>query len=100
MKFRHTWRDASVVSRYVKMKILENALKKIIRRVTFVKLSLILLLELDSNHQRCYIKKGVFKNFVKFTGKHLCQSIFFIKLQTYGLKQTTAYGIKIVLIGN
>ena len=49
---------------------------------------------------KVFYKKGVFKNFVKFTGKHLCQSIFFIKLQTYGLKQTTAYGIKIVLIGN
>ena len=24
-----------------------------------------------------FCKKGVFKNFVKFTGKHLCQSLFF-----------------------
>ena len=29
-----------------------------------------------SSHQRCSIKKGVPKNFVKFTGKHLCQSLF------------------------
>ena len=36
-----------------------------------------------SNHQKCSIKKGVFKNFAKFTGKHLCQSLLFnlIKLQ-------------------
>ena len=27
-----------------------------------------------SSHQRCSIKKGVLKNFTKFTGKHLCQS--------------------------
>ena len=28
-----------------------------------------------SSHQRCSMKKGVFKNFAKFTGKHLCQSL-------------------------
>ena len=27
------------------------------------------------------MKKGVLKNFVKFTGKHLCQSLFSIKLK-------------------
>ena len=27
-------------------------------------------------HQRCSIKKGVLKNFAKFTGKHLCQRLF------------------------
>ena len=26
-----------------------------------------------------FCKKGVFKNFTKFTGKHLCQSLFFNK---------------------
>ena len=26
-----------------------------------------------SSHQRCSIKNGVFKNFAKFPGKHLCQ---------------------------
>ena len=29
-----------------------------------------------SNHQRCSIKKVVLKNFAKFSGKHLCQSLF------------------------
>ena len=29
-----------------------------------------------SSHQRCYIKKGVLRNFTKFTGKQLCQSLF------------------------
>ena len=33
-----------------------------------------------SSHQRCSIKKIVLKNFTKFTGKHLCQSIFFNKV--------------------
>ena len=27
----------------------------------------------------CVSKKGVFENLLKFTGKHLCQSIFFNK---------------------
>ena len=26
------------------------------------------------------VKKGAFKNFAKFTGKHLCQSVFFNKV--------------------
>ena len=27
--------------------------------------------------QRCSMKKGVLRNLTKFTGKHLCQSLFF-----------------------
>ena len=37
-------------------------------------------LSLRSNHRRCSLKKGVLKNFAKFTGKHLCQSLFFNKV--------------------
>ena len=33
-----------------------------------------------SSHRRCSVKKGVLRNFTKFTGKHLCQSIFFNKV--------------------
>ena len=33
-----------------------------------------------SSHQRCSIKKCVLENFVKFTGKRLCQSLFFNKV--------------------
>ena len=32
-----------------------------------------------SNHHRCSIKKGVLKNFAKFTGEQLCESLFFNK---------------------
>ena len=28
----------------------------------------------------CSVKKGVLKNFTKFTAKHLCQSLFFNKV--------------------
>ena len=33
-----------------------------------------------SSHQRYAMKKGVLRNFIKFTGKHLCQSLFFNKI--------------------
>ena len=32
------------------------------------------------------MKKGVLKDFTKFTGKHLCQSLFLIKLQVSCLR--------------
>ena len=38
-----------------------------------------------SSHQRCSIKKGVFRNFTKLTEKHLYQSLFFNK----GLRPAT-----------
>ena len=40
-----------------------------------------------SSHQRCSMKKGVLGNFIKFTGKHLCQSLFFDKVT--GLRPAT-----------
>ena len=43
-----------------------------------------------SSHQRCSIKKGVFKNFAKFTCKHLCRSIFFNEVE--GLRPATPPG--------
>ena len=33
-----------------------------------------------SSHQRCSTKKGVLRNFAKFTGKHLYQRLFFDSL--------------------
>ena len=37
-----------------------------------------------SSRPEVFCKKGVFKNFTKFTGKHLCQSLYFnIKLQAF-----------------
>ena len=34
-----------------------------------------------------FYEKGVLKNFVKFTGKHLCQSLFFNKGQQLYFKK-------------
>ena len=36
-------------------------------------------LTVSSSHRRYSMKKGVLKNFTKFTGKHLCESLFFNK---------------------
>ena len=42
---------------------------------------------LRSSHKVCSVRKGVLKNFTKFTGKHLCQSLFFNKVA--GLRSAT-----------
>ena len=40
-----------------------------------------------SSRPKVFCKKGVLRNFTKFTGKHLCQSLFFNKVA--GLSPTT-----------
>ena len=35
---------------------------------------------LRSSHGRFSVKKAVLRNFIKFSGKHLCQSLFFNKV--------------------
>ena len=42
-----------------------------------------------SSHQRCFVKKDVLRNFAIFTGKHLCQSLFFNKVT--GLRPATLF---------
>ena len=39
-----------------------------------------------SSHQGSSVKKGVLRNFAKFTGKHLCRVSFLMKLQAWGLE--------------
>ena len=41
---------------------------------------LMLNLTTEAVAQRCSVKKGVLRNFTKFTGKHLCQNLFFNKV--------------------
>ena len=45
---------------------------------------------LRSSRPDVFCEKGVLKYFAKFTGKHLCQSLFLIKLQAFILKETLA----------
>ena len=35
----------------------------------------------ENKNRRCSVKNGVLKNFTIFAGKHLCWSLFLIKLQ-------------------
>ena len=37
-----------------------------------------------NSHWRCFVRKGVLRNFAKFTGKHLWQSLFFNKVAGWG----------------
>ena len=45
-----------------------------------------------SSHQRCSVKEGVLKSFTNLAAKHLCWSLFLIKLQAFrpltSLKET------------
>ena len=34
----------------------------------------------ESNHRRCSARKSFLRKFAKFTGKHLCQNLFFNKV--------------------
>ena len=45
---------------------------------------LLLLLILNSSYPRCTAEKDILKNFTNFTGKHMCWSLFKIKLQGWG----------------
>ena len=38
------------------------------------------ILKNRSSHRRCSVRKSVLRNFAKFTGKHLCQGLFFNKV--------------------
>ena len=47
-----------------------------------------LMANFRNSHERCSIKKGVLRNFAKFTGKHLCQSLFLNKVAGLRLPAT------------
>ena len=66
-------------SRYVQASVLKMTCNKV---MTHCNNSLIHCLCKDfykSSHRRCSVRKGVFRNFAKFAGKHLCQNLFFNK---------------------
>ena len=46
----------------------------------------VLSLFVRSSHRSCSVRKGVLKFFAKYTGKHLCQSLFFNKDAGTGLR--------------
>ena len=44
------------------------------------KKALVDILTARSSHRSCSVKKGVLRKFAKFTGKHMCQDLFFNKV--------------------
>ena len=67
-------------TRLCQTSIMDLCVKLLLRTVNcFSKNNIIDDWQVRSSHQRCFIKRGVIKNFAKFTGKHLCQSLFFKK---------------------
>ena len=48
-----------------------------------------------SSHQMCSVKIGVLRNFTKFTGKRLCQSVFFNKVS--GLRRFPVNFVKFLI---
>ena len=45
-----------------------------------------------------FCKKGILRNFAKFTGKHLCQSLLLIKLQALGFSEAASG--KLIIVGD
>ena len=56
--------------------VLKIAFQKNLHLVPFINFSVD---SARSSHQRCSVRKGVLRNFTKFSGKHLCQSLFLLK---------------------
>ena len=63
--------SAQFVHVFMKLRTLESSHQENIK---------LLSLQNRSIHRRCSVRKSVFRNFAKFTGKHLCQSLFFNKV--------------------
>ena len=42
-----------------------------------------ILAKIRSSHRRCSVRKSVLRNFTKFTGKHLSQSTFLNKVDSF-----------------
>ena len=59
--------------------------------------------KLRSSHLRCSVRKGVLRNFAKFTSKHLCQSLFFNKvagLRQHYFKRDSGTGVFLLILRN
>ena len=56
-----------------------------------LKISLLEIIIFRSTHWRCSVKKVFFRNFLKFTGKHLRQGLFFNKVS--GLRPCRPWGL-------
>ena len=63
-----------------KIKVIFHLTVSIILIYFLETLSPFCLLLSRSSHRRCFVRRGVLRNFAKFTGKHLSESLFFNKV--------------------
>ena len=66
-----------------------TTLKELVIKNTLVKIKTIFVLmegfHLPQRHRKCSERKGILSNIVKFTARHLCQSLFFNKVVGFSL---------------
>ena len=74
----------------------ESQVRAIGKTLTFLKQEDMILNR--SSHQRCSIKKGVLKNFSRFTWKDPCQNLFLIKIQALGRRPATLLKKRLVQV--
>ena len=53
---------------------------KTLETIEHAQIDFFILMITRSSRPEAFFKKGVLRNFTKFTGKHLCQSLFFNKV--------------------
>ena len=83
MTHSYIWHYLHIVSKEAKR-------KQVISKITIMTLdpnnvNIEVVMQIHrSNRRRCSVRKDVLRNFTKFTRKHLCQSLLFLrKLQTF-----------------
>ena len=55
-------------------------MKEISNQISILKPKFLITLQFRRSHREVFCKKDVLRNFTKFTGKHMCQSLFFNKV--------------------
>ena len=74
IKKKSCWDVRKMRLRYLRRKVILLCFENFILKATSIR----------NSHPDVFCKKGVLRNFVKFPGKHLCQSLFFNRrLQLY-----------------
>ena len=75
----------SIIAKRDSFFVLQSGTSGITKQGTYYKLEQIVIQNAEAATGGVLLKKGVLRNFVRFTRKHLRQSLLFIKFQTPGL---------------
>ena len=79
-------KHASDLPAIYKFKLLHNVESNMENILRVSHILQIIRLKHKSSHQSCPVKKSVLKNYPKFTGKYLCQSLFLNKAAGFFLR--------------